>query len=176
MVNCYLEGSITIFQHSREKYEDFESSIFYETQKNFVFESRVNYFSNGHICNVVSTSPDVVKIDVENGKVFSTLSNVVKFNVEINNVHSTLLKVVDFNIKVHNVVSTLIWRCVTSWHHINLKQNVASTSNRHWNVCWNEKETQKKKICETLGWKKNILSISWNSAYRTLRTGVRRLI
>ena len=90
------------------------------------------FFSNGHIRNVVSTLPNVVKIDVENDNVVSTLSNVVQFNVEIHNVVSTLLNVVDFNIDVSNVVSTLIWRCVTSRRHINLK----STLNWRWNVCW----------------------------------------
>ena len=44
------------------------------------------FFSNGHIHNVVSTLPNVVKINVENGNVVSTLSNVVKINVEIDNV------------------------------------------------------------------------------------------
>ena len=90
------------------------------------------FFWNGHIRNVVSTLPNVVKIDVENDNVVSTLSNVVQFNVEIHNVVSTLLNVVDFNVDVRNVVSTLIWRCATSQRHINLK----ATLNRHWNVCW----------------------------------------
>ena len=90
------------------------------------------FFPNGHICNVVSTSPNVVKIDVENDNIVSTLSNVVQFNVEIYNVVSTLLNVVNFNVDVHNVVSTLIWRCATSRRHINLK----TTLNRRWNVCW----------------------------------------
>ena len=89
--------------------ENFESSIFFEAQKYyFVFESRLNFFSNGHIRNVVSTLPNVVKIDVENDNVVSTLSNVVQFNVEIHKVVSTLSNVVNFNVDVHNVVSTLI--------------------------------------------------------------------
>ena len=79
------------------------------------------FFLNGHICNVVSTLPNVVKIDVENDNFVSTLSNVVQFNIEIHNVVSTLLNVINFNVDVHNVVSTLIWRCVTSRHYINLK-------------------------------------------------------
>ena len=86
------------------------------------------FFSNGHIRNVVSTLPNVVKIDVENDNVVSTLSNVVQFNVEIHNVVSTLLNVVNFNVDVHNVVSTLIWRCVTSRRHINLKLKQLSTN------------------------------------------------
>ena len=90
------------------------------------------FFPNGHICNVVSTLLNVVKIDVENDNVVLTLSNVVQFNVEIYNVVSTLLNVVNFNVDVHNVVSTLIWRCATSRRHINLK----TTLNRRWNVCW----------------------------------------
>ena len=90
------------------------------------------FFSNGHIRNVVSTLPNVVKIDVENDNVVSTLSNVVQFNVEKHNVVSTLFYVVNFNVDIHNVVSTLIWRCATSRRHINLK----TTLNRRWNVCW----------------------------------------
>ena len=98
------------------KNEHFESTIFFEAQKYyFVYESRLNFFPNGHFRNVVSTLPNVVKIDVENDNVVSTLSNVVQFNIE-----------------KHNVVSTLIWRCVTSRRHINLK----TTLNRRWNVCW----------------------------------------
>ena len=59
------------------KNEHFESTIFFEAQKYyFVYESRLNFFPNGHFRNVVSTLPNVVKIDVE----------VVQFNVEIYNV------------------------------------------------------------------------------------------
>ena len=65
------------------------------------------FFSNGHICKVFSTLPNVVKIGVETD-VISTLSNVVQFNVEIHNVVSTLLNVGNYNIDVHNIVSTLI--------------------------------------------------------------------
>ena len=51
--------------------ENFESSIFFEAQKYyFVFESRLNFFSNGHIRNVVPTLTNVVKIDVEKVKLF----------------------------------------------------------------------------------------------------------
>ena len=51
--------------------------------KNIIFESKLNFFlkKNGYIRNVVSTLPNVVKIDVENDNVVSTLSNVVQFNV-----------------------------------------------------------------------------------------------
>ena len=66
------------------------------------------FFLNGHIRNVISTLPNVVKIDVENENVVSALSNIVQFNVEMHNVVSTLLNVVNFNVDVHNVVSTLI--------------------------------------------------------------------
>ena len=101
------------------KNEDFESSIFFEAQKYyFVFELRLNFFPIGHICNVVSTLPNVVKIDVENHNVVSTLSNVVQFNVD-----------------VRNVASMLIWRCATSRCHISLK----TTLNRRWNVCWDKR-------------------------------------
>ena len=97
-----------------------------------VFESRLNFFSKWSYLQRRFTSPNVVKIDVENDNIVSTLSNVVQFNVEIYNVVWTLLNVVNFNVDIHNVVSTLIWRCVTSLRHINLK----TTLNRRWNVCW----------------------------------------
>ena len=80
----------------------------------FCFWIEAFFFSNGHIRNVVSTLPNVVKIDVENDNVVWTLSNVIQFNVD-----------------VHNIVSMLIWRCATSRRHINLK----STLNWRWNVC-----------------------------------------
>ena len=89
--------------------ENFESSVFFETQKYyFVFYSRLDFFSNGHIRNVVSTLSNIVKIYVENDNVVSALSNVVQINVEIDNVDSTLLNVVNFNVDICNVVSTLI--------------------------------------------------------------------
>ena len=113
--------------------EDIESSIFLKAQKcYFAFKLRLNFFWNGHIRNVVSTLPNIVKIDIENNNVVSTLSNVVQFNVEIYDVVSTLLNVVNFNIDIHNVLSTLIWRCVTSRCHVNLKVML----NRRSNVCW----------------------------------------
>ena len=110
------------------------SSTYSLKLKNIIlFLNRGLYFvSNGHIRNVVSTLPNVVKINVENDNVVSMLLNVVEFNVEKHNVVSTLLYIVNFNVDIHNVVSTLIWRCATSQRHINLK----TTLNRRWNVCW----------------------------------------
>ena len=90
------------------------------------------FFSNGHIRNVVSTLPNVVKIGVENDNVVSTLSNVVQFNVEKHGVVSTLFYIVNFNVDIHNIVSTFIRRCATLRYHINPKL----TWNRRWNVCW----------------------------------------
>ena len=86
-------------------------------------------FSNGHFHNVVSTLPNVTKIDVENDIVVSKLSNVVQINVEIDNVDSTLLNVINANVHIHNVVSTLIWCYSTLLRHIK----------QRWNVCWVEK-------------------------------------
>ena len=86
-----------------------EFNIFFKVQKYyFVFESRLIFFSNGHIRNVVSTFPNVVKIDVENDNVVSTLSNIAQFNVEKHIVISALFYVVNFNVIIHNIVSTLV--------------------------------------------------------------------
>ena len=113
--------------------ENFESNIFFEAQKYyFAFELRLIFFLNGHICNVVLTLPNVMKIYVENDNVVWTLSNIVQFNVEKHIVASTIFNVVNFNVDVHNAGSTLIWRCPTSRRYINLKP----TLNRHWNICW----------------------------------------
>ena len=81
---------------------------------------------------IVSTLPNVVKINVENDNVVSTLSNVVQINVEIHKVVSTLLNVLIYNVDVHNVVSTLIWRFEMPWRQIKLK----TTMNQRWNVSW----------------------------------------
>ena len=47
------------------------------------------FFLNGQIHNVVSTLPNVVKIDVENDNVVLTLSDVVHIIVDVHNVVST---------------------------------------------------------------------------------------
>ena len=54
----------------------FLSSAYSLKLKNIIlFLNRgLSFFSNSHICNVVSTLPNVVKIDVENDNVVSTLS------------------------------------------------------------------------------------------------------
>ena len=89
--------------------KNIESNIFFEVQKYyFVFESMLLFFSNGHIRNVVSTLPNVVKIDVENDNFVSTLYDVAQFNVKKQNVVSTLFYVVNFNVEIHNVASMLI--------------------------------------------------------------------
>ena len=58
-----------------------------------MFALTFNFFSNGHIYNVVSTLPNVVKIEVENDNVVSTLFNVLQINVETDNVESTLFNI-----------------------------------------------------------------------------------
>ena len=105
--------------------ENFESSMLCLNLKNIIlFLNRgIIFFSNGHICNVVSTLPNVVKIDVENDNVVSTLFNVVQFNVEEHNVVSTLFHVINFNVDVHNVDLTLC-DVATSYQ---LKNNVELT-------------------------------------------------
>ena len=82
------------------------------------------FFSNGHIRNVVSTLPNVVKIDVENDNVVSTLSNVVQFNIEKHNVVSTLFDVVNFNVDVHNVVEPMLKCLLGSFYGIKIEQKI----------------------------------------------------
>ena len=99
---------LKIFERFNYALFDFESSVLFKTQKNILFlNPGLIFFSNGHICNVVSTLPNVAKNDVENDNVVSMLSNVVQFNIEIENVVSMLLNVVNFNVDAHHV-STLI--------------------------------------------------------------------
>ena len=66
------------------------------------------FFPNGHTHNVVSTLPNVVKIDVKNDNVVLTLSNVIQFNVEKHNVVSMLFYAVNFNVDIRYVVSTFV--------------------------------------------------------------------
>ena len=58
----------------------------------FWIEAQFLFFTNGHIHNVVSTLPNILKIYVEND-VVSTMSDVVQINVD-----STLLNVLNFNV------------------------------------------------------------------------------
>ena len=72
-------------------------------------------FLNGHIRNVIFT----LIIDVN-------------INVKIQKVDCRVFKVINFNVNKHNVASTLIFRCRTSWRHINL----TATLKQYLNVCW----------------------------------------
>ena len=60
----------------------------------YILNRGLIFSSNGHIHNIVSTLPNVVKIDVENDNVVSTFSNVVQVNDEKNNVVSALFYIV----------------------------------------------------------------------------------
>ena len=106
-------------------------SIFYDFYlklKNILLVSSFIFqlFVFDYIYIVVSTLVNVV-----NDNVVFTLSNVVNIEVEIYNVDSTLFHFVNSNVDANNVVLTLIWRCPTSWRHINL----GATLKQHWNVC-----------------------------------------
>ena len=110
------------------------SPAYYLKLKNiilFLNQDLLILFSNGHIDKVVSTLPNVVKIDIENDNVVLTLSNIVQFNVEKFNVVSALFNTVNFNVDVqHNIASILIWHCVTSRFDIvwrQAKNNVEPT-------------------------------------------------
>ena len=74
---------------------------------------------NDNFHNVVLTSTNFLKFDVENDNVVSMLYKIVYINIEIHNVDPTLFDVVNFNVEIHNVVSTMIWRCPKSWRRIN---------------------------------------------------------
>ena len=103
--------------------QNVESNIFFEVQKYyFAFESRLLFFfSNDHISIVVSTLPNVVKIDVENDNVVSTLSNVVQFNVENHNIVSTLL------------ISTLTYATLFQrWFDVGQCRDFISTQKQRW--------------------------------------------
>ena len=81
-----------------EKMKKIFSPVYSWKLKNItlLFTRCLIFFSNGHIRNVVSTLPNIVKIYVENDNVVLTLSNVVQINFEIDNVDSTLLNVCKF--------------------------------------------------------------------------------
>ena len=79
-----------------ENEEGFESRRFFEAQKYyFVFESKLNFFSNGHICNVVSTLPNVVKIDVENDNVVLALFSIFNSTLKYTTLFQCWLDVVE---------------------------------------------------------------------------------
>ena len=94
------------------------------------------FFWKWSYLSLLSTFPNVVKLDVKNYNVVSTLPNVIHNNVERDNVDSALLDVVNSNYDIHNVVSTLIKRCPTPLRHINLK----TTLKQRWNVYWYGKQ------------------------------------
>ena len=100
----------------------------------FWIEAYFFFFWNGHIRNVVSTLPNVVKIDVENDNVVSTLSNVVQFNVEIHNVVERRKFQRWRTQRCFNVDLTLC-DVATSYQP---KNNV----NRRRNVCWKDMSHQ----------------------------------
>ena len=73
----------------------------------FLTTGLIIFFSNGHIHDVVSTLPNVVKIYVKNDNVVLTLSKVVQINVEIDNVDLTLCDVATSYQSKNNVETTL---------------------------------------------------------------------
>ena len=85
------------------------------------------FFWKWSYLSLLSTFPNVVKLDVKNYNVVSTLPNVIHNNVERDNLDSALLDVINSNFDIHNVVSTLIKRWLTT-----LKQR--------WNVYWYGKQ------------------------------------
>ena len=91
----------------------FKKTIFF-LNRGLIF---IYFFSNGHIHNVVSAFPGVVKIYVEKDNVVSTLANVVQINVEMDNVDSTLR------------YTTLLQR----WFDIIRRRDVISTQKQRWN-------------------------------------------
>ena len=111
--------------------EDFESSMFLESQKYyFAFESRfiIFFFELVIFATLFRRCPMLWKSTLKMTTLFRRCLTL--FNSTLK--YTTLLNVVDFNVDVRNVVSTLIWPCATSRRHINLK----ATLNRPWNVCW----------------------------------------
>ena len=69
----------------------------------FWINTCVVFFSNGHIRNVVSMLPNIVKIDVENNNIVSTLPTLFSSTLK----NTTLFYVVNFNVDIHNVDLTL---------------------------------------------------------------------
>ena len=107
------------------KNEDFESTIFFETQKYyFVFESRLSFFSKwsySQCCFDVAQ-----RCENRRWKWQRCFDVVYRCSLQ------HCFNVVNFIVDVHNVVSTSVWRCATLRSHINLKRML----NRRWNVCW----------------------------------------
>ena len=99
------EALIILFYKFFLKWEktevDFESSIFFEAQKYyFVFESRLIFFSNGHIRNVVSTLPNLWK---------STLKMTMLFRCCLTLFNSTLKHTTLFQRYWTSSISTLTY-------------------------------------------------------------------
>ena len=107
------------------------SVYFYLKLKDVVLPLNRRFFQQyaiDRIHNIVSTLVNLVKLVVNDG-IVSTLLNVVNTKVEVDDIDSILVNVVNFNVDLHNAVFMFIWRCPTSWSHINLTETLKQRRN-----------------------------------------------
>ena len=120
-VYFYIIRSMFLFPFNRSQLKasvvNQMSHLFFSSSKIFFWSFQL--FENGHIQNVVSTSINVVKLDVRNNNIVLALPNVVNTNVEIDNINWTFAQLCKFQ-RVHTQrcfnVDSILSNIAKSYH------------------------------------------------------------